>query len=85
RETITNILNSETNNAKICEANNTKIGYLIKFNKYNNEVTEEYKKHAKNSNITPLLYPGYSMYIPKIFHMERYIAQTLAIILKSDT
>lgn len=77
RKTITNILNSENNN--------TKIGYLIKYNKYNNEVTEEYKKHAKNSRITPLQYPGYSMYIPKIFYMERYIAQTLAKILKSNT
>jgi len=56
--------------------NDNKSGYLIRDNKYKDEIENEYNSDKKI---------GYSVYLPKIFHMEKYIADIISSILKKKS
>lgn len=78
REAVKGVINSALKD--------TRSGYLVRYNAFSEEIKEEY---AKTKNVvsgdseTDSRYIGYSVYIPKIFFMERYIAKTLSKILSS--
>ncbi|NNG66416.1 AAA family ATPase [Caldanaerobacter subterraneus] len=76
--------NEVANILKAANDKDIKTGYLIRYNVYKDELEEDLKNFSEANDVTLPQYAGYSVYTPKIFHMERYISKTLGKIIKSD-
>jgi len=75
---------NEVKEALNSETKDSRTGYLIRYNQFSEEVEKKYVDAvSQHEPEKAAQYVGYSVYLPKIFIMEKYISEKLSEIIKS--
>lgn len=75
---------NEVKEALNSKTKDSRTGYLIRYNQFSEEVEKKYVDAvSQHEPEKAAQYVGYSVYLPKIFIMEKYISEKLSEIIKS--